>query len=359
MACENVFWVNDIRQLVCDFSVIPMANDTLAVTMNKITRIAVVLSLAIMCWSVKSGVVVLVLSFIFILSMYYGMENAEKFTEDRRESVVVLPQFDPSTSSRFCNDCDALAPNDPDYTSRNQMLVGWGYPKTRIPPIVAPRSHDLESWSDSGLTRRNQINRKKPFDMYSSGYSCMFDDRSNERYRDQVMTQTLQPGVYQKSTVGEPINSMVGVSYQQQFLPTVVQQSADEIKFTQVPDYSNVYDPRFTGYGASDRVYIEPMTGQARFFYGDVDAVRMPNYITRSKVDSLPWAPTYGPDVPMHGYGDHRQLANNAYHDSALVFRTEMQERLMRKRNAEMWQRRVAPIYTNQQLGLGSTKSCM
>lgn len=384
MACENVFWVNDIRQLVCDLSVIPTANDSLAATMNKITRIALVLSLAIMFWSVKSGMVVLVLSFVFIISMYYGTENSEKFTDE--QNVIVMP---PVTSSRFCNDCDALAPNDPDYASRNQMLVGWGYPKTRIPPIIAPPSHDLESWADSGLTRRNQINSKKPFDLYTSGFGtitsyseprrcvecmhspCRCDDRSYDRYKDDLLTQTIQPGVYQKTLAGEPINTMIGVSYQQQFLPTVVEQTPDDIKFTQVPyeqlsanamqygsqNYSNIYDPRFTGYGASDRMYIEPMTGQARFFYRDIDAVKMPNYITRNKIDNLPWAPTYGPDVPMQGYGEHRQLANNAYHDSALVFRTEMQERLMRKRNAEMWQRRVAPIYTGQQLGLGSYNS--
>ena len=200
--------------------------------------------------------------------------------------------------------------------------------------------------------------------------TCMCDRRPYESYKDDVLTQTIQPGVYQKSLVGEPINSLIGVSYQQQFLPTVVQQTPDDIKFTQVPsisnyplsnqNYSNVYDPRFTGYGASDRMYIEPMTGQARFFYRDIDAIKMPNYITRNKIDNLPWAPTYGPDVPpMQWYDQHRQMANNAYHDSALAFRTEMQERLMRKRNAEMWQRRVAPIYTTQQTGLGTMSSCM
>lgn len=392
MACENVFWVNDIRQLVCDFSVIPTSDDTLAVTMNKVTRIALVLSLVVMCWSVKSGVVVLVLSFIFIISIFYGTKNAEKYSD---------VMFNTATSGRFCNDCDALAPNDPDYVSKNELLVGWGYPKTRIPPIVAPPSHDLGSWADSGLTRRNQINEQKTFDMYRSGFDtqdsysaprkcqeCMYAPCMCAKYKDDVLTQTLQPGVYQKSLAGEPINSLIGVSYQQQFLPTLVEQTTDDIKFTQIPidpttcsakqygsqrpplieqpnktdlsqNYSNIYDPRFTGYGSSDRTYVDPMTGQPRFFYSDVDSIKMPNYITRNNIDNLPWAPTYGPDRPIGGYMEHRQMANNAYHDSAVMFRTEMQERLMRKRNAEMWQRRVAPIYTGQQIGLGSIKSCM
>lgn len=423
MACANVFWVDDVRQLICDFSLIPSENDSLKIAMNKITRIALILGGVVTVFSLRAGIVVLVLSFVFIISIYYGLAKSEQYIEidDLRESfgrsnqsqarsnyssdygeqqVVLLPQFNPVTSARFCNDSEAIAPNDPDYTSQNHLLVGWGYPKTRVPPIVAPPSHDIGAWSDSDLTRRNQINRKKPFDLYRSGFDscnsfsdprrcleclntlCTCDTRLFNQYKDNVLTQTIQPGVFQKTLAGEPINSLIGISYQQQFLPTVVQQNSDSVKFTQVPmavhrqslssgpysqspsfddvqDYSNVYDPRFTGYGASDRAYVEPMTGQTRFFYRDVDAVKMPNYITRSKIDNLPWAPTYGPDVPpIQAYAEHRQMANNAFHDSSLQFRTEMQERLMRKRNAELWQRRLAPISTNQQIGLGSIKSC-
>jgi hypothetical protein len=71
----------------------------------------------------------------------------------------------------------------------------------------------------------------------------------------------------------------------------------------------------------------------------------MPNFITRNNVDVFPWAPTYGPDVEKDS-DEYRQLANNAFTDSTILFRTELQERLMRKRNAEMWQRRAFPIST-------------
>ena len=398
MPCENVFWVNNIKELVCDFSVIPTASDNLATSMNKITRLALVLSIVLMFLSVKSGIVVMVLSFILIISIYYSSAeraapSIENYSDDEEITVIPSP-FNLQTSGRFCNDCDASAPNDPDYISKNQLLLGFGNPKTRIPPIVAPPSHELEAWADSGLTKRNQINKKKNFDLYRSGYQtqesysqprkcqecmyspcmCSFGDGT---YKDRVLTQTIQPGVYQKSMAGEPINTMVGISYQQQFLPTLVEQTPDEIKFTQgnpqgnwdhntdysridlTQNYSNIYDPRLTGYGASDRTYEEPMTGQTRFFYRDIDAIKMPNYITRNNIDNLPWAPTYGPDVPLQDYTEHRQMANNAFHDSALTFRTDMQERLMRKRNAEMWQRRVAPIYTSQKIGLGANRSCL
>ena len=422
MSCTNTFWVNDIKQLVCDFSLIPTPDDSLELSMNKITRMAIILSIVIMFFNMKSGIVVAVITFIFIVSFYYGRNKThpdiEGYTETETTPITIIPQlssFQDQTSGRFCNDCDELTPNDPDYISKNQLLTGFGNAKTRIQPIVAPPSHDLDSWAANGLVKRSQINDKKNFDLYRSGFSshesyseprkcmecmyvpCMcettkqvsvekFEDIDNyispTIYKDRLLTQTIQPGVYQKSNVGEPINSMIGISFQQQFLPTQIQQNSDEIKFTQhdptkyedtykdtykdtyedtyVQNYSNIYDPRFTGYGDMHRTYEEPVTGQTRFFYRDVDAIKMPNYIVRSIVDTHPWAPTYGPDKPFQGnYLEHRKLANNAFHDSALTFRTEMQERLLRKRNAEMWQRRVAPINTNQQLGLGANKSCL
>ena len=42
-----------------------------------------------------------------------------------------------------------------------------------------------------------------------------------------------------------------------------------------------------------------------------------------------------------------RDLANNQFHKSALQFRTDLQERLMRKMNVNKWQQKVAPIHKN------------
>ena len=197
--------------------------------------------------------------------------------------------------------------------------------------------------------------------------------------RDNLLTQTLQPGVFQKSHVAEPIQSNIGISFTQGFVPTGVQETDSDIKFTQynpsrvletptikqeiIPQtVDNVYDPRFTGYGTSYRSYVDKM-GRPQFFYDDINSVTMPNYITRSKVDVFPWAGTYGPDTlappsmvanpnaddtnDMNAATtEYRQLANNAFTDSTIQFRTEMQERLMRKRNAELWQQRAFPIST-------------
>lgn len=195
--------------------------------------------------------------------------------------------------------------------------------------------------------------------------------------RDNIITQTLQPGVFQKSHIGEPIQNNIGISYTQQWGPTEVQQTNNMIKYTMhdpnntittpqmkeepiAQNHGNIYDPRFTGYGTGYRSYVDQLTGRPKFFYDDVDAVTMPNYITRSNVDVFPWANTYGPDKIMtqSENNEYKQLANNAFTDSTITFRTEMQERLMRKRNAELWQRRVAPISTMGRLG-SSMKSCL
>ena len=123
---------------------------------------------------------------------------------------------------------------------------------------------------------------------------------------------------------------------------------------------SNVYDPRFSGYGTSYRAYTDDNIGQTRFYYDDVDAIRMPNYIVRSNIDFAPFADSYGPIPGGDEFGnknnpDIRALANDAFLQSAITQRTSLQESLMRKRNSEMWQLRKAPRGGQQRMmgGLG------
>jgi hypothetical protein len=182
------------------------------------------------------------------------------------------------------------------------------------------------------------------------------------QFNDNLFTQTIQPGVYTKSQVNEPINANIGISFQQQFEPVTCKRDENGLTYTEhdpriiePAEYepneaviepvtqSNVYDPRFYGYGTSYRSYTEPVTGQTRFMYDDVDAIRMPNYITRNKIDFLPYADSYGPMKPGQEFGnpatpDIRGLANDSWLRNSLQFRNDMMERLMRKRNNEMWQ---------------------
>jgi hypothetical protein len=89
------------------------------------------------------------------------------------------------------------------------------------------------------------------------------------------------------------------------------------------------------------------MTGQPRFYYDDIDSIRRPNYICRSDIDFLDKADTYGPIKENQEEIDLteniRKNTENAYTDNVLDFRSDMMTRLMRKRNAELWQTRMAP----------------
>ena len=198
-------------------------------------------------------------------------------------------------------------------------------------------------------------------------------------YNENLFTQTIQPGVFSRNEINEPINANIGISFQQQFEPTTIttDPNSGDLLFTEndpriiepieiKPNVdvmtsateANVYDPRFSGYGTSYRSFTERVTGQPRFYYDDIDAIRMPNYIVRSDIDNQPFADKYGPIPEGDEFGnkwnaDIRTLANDAWLGGSLQFRTELQERLMRKNNANAWQQRQAPIRTGGQRMLG------
>ena len=202
-------------------------------------------------------------------------------------------------------------------------------------------------------------------------------------FNTNLHTEIIQPGVYTINQVNEPINSNIGISFEQQFEPLTYDVDEFGITFTENdplnPNFNekdnilkyneneviepvtpyNIYDPRFTGYGTSYRAYTDENIGQTRFFYDDVDSIRMPNYVVRSKIDFADFADTYGPMKDERGNENNstiRALANQKFVDDALTFRIGMQERLMRKVNSEKWQQRSKPISTGGQRMLGGSK---
>jgi hypothetical protein len=213
-----------------------------------------------------------------------------------------------------------------------------------------------------------QLNVNLPSNMTVG--NCQKDPRMKQ-YNKNLFTQIVTPGVYSRNEINEPINSNIGISFQQQFQPTTYEINENEVMYTQhdpriieekvdipyikenVANYDNVYDPRFYGYGTSYRSYNEPITGQTRFIYDDINAIKMPNYITRSKIDHLPYADKYGPMQEGSEMGNIdtrniRSMVQDSWLENSLQFRNELSERLMRKVNAQAWQRKQAPINTNQ-----------
>ena len=192
-------------------------------------------------------------------------------------------------------------------------------------------------------------------------------------YHNKLFTNTVQPGVTYRDNVIEPINANIGISFQQQFLPRTYERK-DNGNLSVVdhdPNFApraqsiiggaeviepveyNVYDPRMTGYGTSYRNYVDDVTGQPRFPYDDINAVRMPNYIVRSKIDTHDFADRYGSIREPQSLDEVRSKAQNAFMQDTTDHRNDIMTSLMRKRNAEMWQIRQGPKYTSSGRSMG------
>ena len=199
------------------------------------------------------------------------------------------------------------------------------------------------------------------------------EDVFNE-YHKNIHTSIVQPGIYTRSEIIEPISANMGITFTQQFEPVTVEKDCDDgITFVSHdpriktlnnlpseykedgPTVSNVYDPRFVGSGTGYRSYIDKLTGQPRFYYDDINAIKMPNYITRNQIDTTDFGTTYGP-MNSREFCDQKDLhakANANFLQNSLMQRTELQERLMRKINADAWQQKKMPIHKN-----GGSKCC-
>lgn len=213
-----------------------------------------------------------------------------------------------------------------------------------------------------------QIERSGLPSNYPSG-NCQQDPRM-KRYNENLFTQIVTPGVYMTNQVNEPISSNIGISFQQQFEPVSCKRDEKGLHYTLLdprivrpvepkkedvikPNYDNIYDPRANGEGTSYRSYYEPVTGQTRFYYDDIGAIKYPQYISRNKIDNQPFGETYGPIKQGSEFGlnynaNIRALANDAFLTDSLQFRDELSLLRMRKMASIISQRRLAPLGGNQ-----------
>jgi hypothetical protein len=197
------------------------------------------------------------------------------------------------------------------------------------------------------------------------------EDPKMAQYNKNLFTQIIEPGIYTVNQVNEPINSNMGISFTQQLEPTTYEidknggmtftqhdpriiEPVEQIPQEQTVNESNIYDPRFSGYGTSYRSYIDKQLGQPRFAYDDINAIRMPNYITRNKIDFESFGDTYGPLKPGEENGNDltaniRELSQASWFKNTGDFRESLMFSSLRKRNSEMWQRRMYPMSTSNQ----------
>jgi hypothetical protein len=193
-----------------------------------------------------------------------------------------------------------------------------------------------------------------------------------KQYNQNLHTTIVTPGVYYRNKFIEPISSNIGISHVPMFNPTTHEEidNSEDVMYTEhdydlvdpgigEPDYEltnavsldNIYDPRHNGYGTSYRAYTDDQLGQTKFYYDDIDSVKMPNYITRSNIDFANYADSYGPKPAGHEQGNPntrniREMANETFLNCAIQHRTDIMKSLSRKNSDRTWQLRQAPIST-------------
>jgi hypothetical protein len=243
------------------------------------------------------------------------------------------------------------------------------------------RAAHMYTINPDALPPQNLLINKTPISMYGPG---MVNVPERTKY-----TQNIQPNIYSFSDTAEPINANMGISYNPDLPPRVVDQVAmydgayplyhridpqlvreggiPKGRLEEMPrrtqwsakyntydtidgsiNFEDIYDPRFTGYGDEYRSYVDVNLGNVQYYYSDIDAYRDPNFGTRSKVDFIDFVdpmgrvkPEYSRDV---GLNDVKSTVQNQYDADSIYFREDLMERLMRKRNQELWQLRAAPI---------------
>jgi len=201
--------------------------------------------------------------------------------------------------------------------------------------------------------------------------------------------QNIEPNSYTLNDVAYPINANLGISYNPDIPPLVIDQTAtpygtvplyhridpqlvrdqniapDRINemprrdansarysdFQAAPGtvgFEDIYDPRFSGYGDEYRSYGDVNLGQVNYYYSDLDEYRAVHFPFRSNVDFMDFHTPQGKILPEYqaqiGVDDIKTQVGQQYDADQLFFRTNIMESQMRKRNQELWQLRASPM---------------
>jgi len=387
------FWIEDISQLFAfNEGIFPNSSLNLIDNMNATARLALLACIILALFKPVLATGTFIIATIITISIYYGISAKEKFDEITQvvpslpkwysesnatsgaspgsyasglagDLFTATPKFNSLTASEFCTNKRRI-PDDPaEYVSENQMLVGGPNPKTLIPVMNAlkTKSHDLSVWKSSDFTVHSGINSgNSAFDAHTSGYVSQY---TNERPRCKECFKTACTCMQYAAAKQKLANNRKFYNVVNDIDINDIDDDLPEIEIIEksTPASTDIIDPRFSGYGPTDRCYRDEITGQTKYFYDDVNSITMPPYISRNNIDIYPWAPKCGfgydgstsnvKSEPVHvasAYKGLNQLKQNAldeFRNSTNNARKELQESLMKKRNGEMWQLRVAPIY--------------
>lgn len=255
-------------------------------------------------------------------------------------------------------------------TPGGKQLLGGGYTEMgRVPPG--------QNVQIPAVT--NQLMYQSPTYSYNSNYFNTPDER--------LFLQTVQPSLFSYSVDQTPLNSNIGISYAPQLPPRVLdqvvnngsayplysrvdpqlvrtdgtpgQQATQPIRSDWSSEYSNfqapkgsinfedIYNPTFTSYGDPYRSYTDVNLGQVQYYYSDIEAYTMPNFIQRSNVDFVDFRtpngqiwPEYKRNVSLDEVRPHVENQTTA---DELYHREDLMSLQMDKANRIRWQTRFAP----------------
>lgn len=289
-------------------------------------------------------------------------------------SLNKMSLFIGPNENAFCNEVPIEIVYDSNTPTLNKRLTGTAHPRTLVKPTIVAPMTDIDSWRTNPSVQHSQINKKTIKNLSLSGFNLPEERDRCAQIGDDINVWPvidavpMQPSIYTSTDIYQPINSSLGISYAPQFPNTTFKTTlgnntiyrdtntgtayirAQEPEFIYTNDGpSGVYDPRFTGYGDARLSYYDEALGVQKFYYDDINAVRMPNYITRNKLDSCvtPFGDAYGNIQSGHAsLADTKRFAEASWVQNSLAFREDLSKSLMRKKNEEMVQRRQAPKYT-------------
>lgn len=251
----------------------------------------------------------------------------------------------------------------------------------KIPTMKKISKQKIKKLNDDNV---DNINLASGYDINNNNYNLPSNIntsicRKNNVFKQNnhnLFTQHINNELVTKVNILEPINDNIGISWTQQIPngfknikngkllieykdPTKIKKIKKKDYNDNIPKEDNIIDSRSNGYSNSDRSYTNKLLGNCQFMYNDLDTIRQPNYIVRSKIDHKPFADQYGPLSEMNVNGNKntnniRDLVHKSRIDDVEQFRNSLQISLMRKYNANAWQQKMYPIYTNQFSNSGS-----
>jgi hypothetical protein len=263
-------------------------------------------------------------------------------------------------------------------------LIGKAHPRTTVDPVIAPPiyahsdadnfmntdrpnyligdgtySKPLDTQTRRGVNMEHVYEKLQvPRDPYTSQvgsdqhvHSVMFEPYAQSResrstqpaYHTTMPTTPTSPTTPYQPLPGFKDAPIWGYGIGQTKPPVTLQTEPVYIHKQSHTSVDSVYDPRTFGFGDERRYRLDPINGNPDWNYDDIDAARIPQYITRSDVDMV--IDTNGYASPSLGLGQVQKHMDASFIDQTNQSRTEYMEGYMRKyREQREWQYRDMPV---------------